>query len=112
MQNSPSNQPSVQVDQDLIRKVAKLARIQVTEEEVESYAGHLTKILGYVAQIQEVSTEGVEPRVQPFDFVLGFSEESKPHVREDQPELFGESGDILKSAPQVIHHGYQVPPIL
>lgn len=44
-----------------IEKLSKLCRIECTEEEKKKLLGNLTKILDYVAQLQEVDTEGVQP---------------------------------------------------
>ena len=53
------------VDQATVRRVAKLARIKVKEENVERLAGELNSILRWIEQLNEVNVEGVEklPRV-------------------------------------------------
>ena len=49
------------VDQATVRRVAKLARIKVKEENVERLAGELNSILHWIEQLNEVNVEGVEP---------------------------------------------------
>ena len=49
------------VDQATVRRVAKLARIKVKEENVERLAGELNSILHWIEQLNEVDIEGVEP---------------------------------------------------
>ena len=44
-----------------IKHIAKLSHLDLTEEEMESYAGELTAILDYMKELNEVDTEGVEP---------------------------------------------------
>jgi aspartyl-tRNA(Asn)/glutamyl-tRNA(Gln) amidotransferase subunit C len=44
-----------------VEKVAKLANLPVTEEEKEKYSDQLTKILGYIDELQKVDTTGIEP---------------------------------------------------
>jgi aspartyl-tRNA(Asn)/glutamyl-tRNA(Gln) amidotransferase subunit C len=44
-----------------VRKVAKLSRLDLTEKEVEEFTGQLRAILEYVAKMNELDTEGVEP---------------------------------------------------
>ena len=44
-----------------VQKVAKLANIPVSEEEVEKYSDQLSKILDYIDQLNSVDTAGVEP---------------------------------------------------
>lgn len=46
---------------DQVRHIAKLARLELTDAEVEKFATDLTSILQYVDRLTEVNTEGVEP---------------------------------------------------
>ena len=49
------------IDEAQVRKVAKLARLDLTDAEVAEFAGQLSAILDYVARMNELNTEGVEP---------------------------------------------------
>jgi aspartyl-tRNA(Asn)/glutamyl-tRNA(Gln) amidotransferase subunit C len=49
------------VDVATVKRVAKLARLAVTEEEAERTTGELNAILGFVEQLSEVDVSGVEP---------------------------------------------------
>ena len=49
------------VDADTVRRIGRLARIRITEEEVAAFEGELNAILGFVEQLDEVNVEGVEP---------------------------------------------------
>lgn len=49
------------IDQGQVRKVAKLARLELAEAEVEEFTGQLSAILDYVEKMNELDTEGVEP---------------------------------------------------
>ena len=49
------------IDRDTVYRVARLARIAVSEEEAEALRGELNAILGFVEQLAEVDTAGVEP---------------------------------------------------
>ena len=49
------------VDQATVRRIAKLARIRVAEDEVPHLQGELNAILEFVAQLDEVNVDGVEP---------------------------------------------------
>lgn len=48
-----------------VEKIAHLARLAVSHEQVDRYAGDLTKILDLVAQMDAVDTRGVEPMAHP-----------------------------------------------
>jgi aspartyl-tRNA(Asn)/glutamyl-tRNA(Gln) amidotransferase subunit C len=49
------------LDTATVRRIAALARIRLEEEEVARLQGELNSILGWIEQLQEVDTEGVEP---------------------------------------------------
>jgi aspartyl-tRNA(Asn)/glutamyl-tRNA(Gln) amidotransferase subunit C len=49
------------VDAETVKRVAHLARIRVTDEEVEGFRSELNAILGFVEQLNEVDVAGVEP---------------------------------------------------
>lgn len=49
------------IDQATVRKVANLARITVSDEQVANLEGELNQILDFVEQLSAVDTEGVEP---------------------------------------------------
>lgn len=49
------------IDEAQVRKVAKLARLELSDAEVEEFAGQLSAILEYVEKMNEPDTEGVEP---------------------------------------------------
>jgi aspartyl-tRNA(Asn)/glutamyl-tRNA(Gln) amidotransferase subunit C len=49
------------LDKDTVRKIAFLARIRVPEDALEPLAGELSNIIGWVEQLGEVETDGVEP---------------------------------------------------
>ena len=49
------------VDKDTVKRVARLARIAVSDEEAEALKGDLNTILGFVEQLNEVDVTGVEP---------------------------------------------------
>ena len=48
------------IDEAQVRKVAKLARLDLSEAEIEEFAGQLSAILDYVARMNELNTDGVE----------------------------------------------------
>lgn len=54
---------------DQVRQVAHLARLEVTPEQVDHYAGQLSRILDMVGQLSQVKTEGVVPMAHPLAMV-------------------------------------------
>lgn len=49
------------IDAAAVRKVAKLSRLELSDAEVEEFTGQLRAILDYVAKMNELDTESVEP---------------------------------------------------
>jgi aspartyl-tRNA(Asn)/glutamyl-tRNA(Gln) amidotransferase subunit C len=89
------------LDKATVARIATLARIEVPEDQRERLAGELSQILGWIEQLGEVDTDGVEPMrsVMPI----------KAHWRRDEVTDGGRREDILKNAPRS-HDGYFVVP--
>jgi len=54
----------MKLTKDDVKKIAHLARLGLTDEEIEKFAPQLTDILNYVEMLSEVDTTGVEPTSQ------------------------------------------------
>lgn len=54
----------MQLSKEEVQKVAQLARIELTDEEVEKFSTQLSDVLSYVEQLQAVDTDGVEETAQ------------------------------------------------
>ena len=92
------------IDAEQVRKVARLARLELEEREVEEFAGQLSSILEYVEKMNELDTEGVEPLAHclPISNVL----------REDVARESIGSEAALANAPQRDGEFFKVPKIL
>lgn len=53
------------MDTNTVLKVGRLARIETTEEQAEKLLPQLNNILGWIEQLSEVDTDGVEPMASP-----------------------------------------------
>ena len=81
------------LSRDDILKLARLARLRLTDEEVTSYQKELSAILDYVAHLDAVDTTGLEPTYQ----VTGLTNVTRP----DEIVEYGTSQeDLLKNVPQ------------
>ena len=58
------------LDKTTVRNIAFLARIKVPEEELDHLAKELSEIIGWVEQLNEVDTEGIEPMTSVADLTL------------------------------------------
>jgi aspartyl-tRNA(Asn)/glutamyl-tRNA(Gln) amidotransferase subunit C len=87
-----------------VEKVALLARLRLSEPELETMTGQLAQIVGYVDQLAEVNTEGVEPMAHAVEVTNVFAEDIV------QPSLPREAA--LANAPRHNNRGYLVPAVL
>ncbi len=86
-----------------VEHVAKLARLELTEEEKEKYAGQLGDVLKYVEQMNEVDTSNVEPMAHAIDFVNV--------MREDKVFYEQSKEELMKNAPVEEDGFFRVPKI-
>jgi aspartyl-tRNA(Asn)/glutamyl-tRNA(Gln) amidotransferase subunit C len=89
------------VDQTTVRRIARLARIAVTEAEVPALQGELNAILGFVAQLDEVDVEGIEAMTSVTPMAM--------KKRQDIVTDGNDAERVLKNAPQR-EDGYFVVP--
>ncbi len=92
------------LSRDEVRKVAKLARLKLTESEVEVFTAQLGQILGYVHILDRLDTTDVEPMAHAVDVANVF--------REDVPRESLPRERALANAPKTDGQTFLVPPIL
>jgi aspartyl-tRNA(Asn)/glutamyl-tRNA(Gln) amidotransferase subunit C len=87
-----------------VEHIARLARLDLTDDEKERYRQQLSAILDYIAQLQELDTQAIPPTssVLPPRSVL----------RPDEPRPGLSRADLLANAPLVEAGQFRVPPIL
>ncbi|WP_025274286.1 Asp-tRNA(Asn)/Glu-tRNA(Gln) amidotransferase subunit GatC [Haloglycomyces albus] len=92
------------ISRDEVAHLARLARLEVTESELDSFADQLDVILDSMKSLSEVDTDGVEPTSQSVPLINVF--------REDQPHTSLERDDVLAGAPDTAEDRFRVPQIL
>ena len=92
------------VDAATVRHIARLARIAVSDAEVEALAPELNNILGWVEQLQEVDVSGVEPMTAVIPNAL--------RLREDAISDGGIREAVLANAPVAEHGFFAVPKVI
>ena len=92
------------VDKDTVAKIANLARIKVSEDQLEPMAGELNNILTWIEQLSEVNTDGVEPMTSVVDFSLRW--------RKDEVTDGGYRDDLQSNAPSAEHGFFTVPKVI
>jgi aspartyl-tRNA(Asn)/glutamyl-tRNA(Gln) amidotransferase subunit C len=93
---------TVAISRDEVLHVARLARLALTEEEVERLGAQLNAILEAVGKVAELDLEGVEPTAHPLDVVNVWAED------EPRPSLPVE--EALANAPDREGGFFRVPP--
>ena len=89
------------IDREQVLHVARLARLKLSDDDVERMSKELSGVLEHVEKIQELDLEGVEPtsHVVELENVL----------RPDEPRPSWERDRILEGAPDPAHGSFRVP---
>lgn len=86
-----------------VEHVAKLARLELTQDEKEKFTHQLGDVLAHVEKMNEVDTTGVEPMNHPIDFTNV--------VREDKKIYENTREELMANAPDVEGDFFKVPKI-
>jgi len=93
------------IDEAKVKTIAHLAQLKLSEHEIQKYSGQLSKIISYFNQIEEVSTDNLEPMVTPTEVAY--------RRRED---IVGEKmvtrEELLENAPERVGSLIKVPPVV
>ena len=100
--SSQSPEPPITIQE--VRHVADLARLAMSEPELEACRGELATILGHIATIDAVDIEGVAPMAHAIDMTNRLSD--------DTPEASISIEDVLANAPEVEDRFIAVPKVL
>ncbi len=94
----------MEVDADTVRRIARLARLRITDEEAGTLEKELSGILDWIKQLDEVDTSAVEPmtRVMP----------STLKKRNDVVSGGGIAGEIVANAPSSVEALFVVPKVV
>lgn len=92
------------VDAATVKKIANLARIAITDEEVAKIAPELDNIMGWIEQLGEVDTSSVEPMTAVIPNAL--------RLRDDVVTDGGVRDAVLSNAPEAEHGFFTVPKVI
>jgi aspartyl-tRNA(Asn)/glutamyl-tRNA(Gln) amidotransferase subunit C len=91
-----------------VRKVAKLAHLEITDAEVELYSPQMANIVKYIEQLNELDTADIEPMLGG----LTAEGEATETIREDNACLSFSQREALSEAPSAVEGHFQVPKVL
>lgn len=92
------------VDKKEIIKIAKLAKLNFSEEEVEKFTIQFNEILQYMTKLNEINTDDVPPLSHPLDLTNV--------MREDKLKVSCETIDALLNAPEKDEQYFRVPKVI
>ncbi|MCC0179700.1 Asp-tRNA(Asn)/Glu-tRNA(Gln) amidotransferase subunit GatC [Waterburya agarophytonicola K14] len=92
------------IDREEVKKVANLARLNITEAEEEAFTTQLNSILGYFDQLSELDTTDVQPTTRAI--------ETSNITRADELTPFPDKEELLKAAPEQQGEFFRVPKII
>ena len=93
---------------DQVRRIARLARLEISPQEVAPVAARLNRVLGLIEQMSAVDTRGIEPMAHPLDAQLPQGQRLRPDevtekdLRQAYQEVAPATQDGLYLVPKVI----------
>jgi aspartyl-tRNA(Asn)/glutamyl-tRNA(Gln) amidotransferase subunit C len=87
-----------------VEKIAELARLKFSEEELENFTPQMNEILSYMDKLNELDTENVKPLSHPVELTNVF--------REDELKNSISTEEALKNAPAKDEHHFKVPKVI
>lgn len=94
----------MEVTDELVDKLAQLAKLEFKDEKKEQIKGDFQKMLNFVEKLNELDTEGVEPLIHMSDTVNEFRDDTLEHTISHE--------DALKNAPEKDSDYFKVPKVL
>src|SRR3954467_5557618 len=98
------NESLMSVTSEQVRHIAKLARIGMSDAEIDALVPELNNILGWVEQLGEVDTDGGEPLTAVID--------QKLRLRDDVVNDGNIRDEVLANAPEAQHGFFAVPKVI
>jgi len=92
------------ISKQQVAHVARLARLSLSDEELDLYAGQLGTVLDHAAEVSALDTAGVEPTAHPLPL--------RNVMREDVARPGLDRQEVLAEAPDVEDGRFKVPPVL
>jgi aspartyl-tRNA(Asn)/glutamyl-tRNA(Gln) amidotransferase subunit C len=92
------------ITRDDVAHVAKLARLEVSEAELDLFTGQLAAVLEHADDVASLDTEGVPPTAHPLPL--------ENVLRADEPRPSLDRDEVLSQAPSVEENRFRVPPVL
>lgn len=93
-----------EISRDEVAHVARLARIELSEDELDTFTGQLARVLGHARDVEALDVAEVPPTAHPYPLVNV--------LRPDEPQACLSRDEVLATAPVVEDGQFRVPPVL
>jgi aspartyl-tRNA(Asn)/glutamyl-tRNA(Gln) amidotransferase subunit C len=107
----------VKISREDVLRVAELAHLELSPEEIDTYRGQLDEILTYIDKLKELDVSAVEPMAQvlfsgPASNVRSGKAEEHPELREDVLRPCDVADPVLARAPEASKPFFRVPKVI
>lgn len=92
------------ISREDVAKVARLARLELTDEELDRFTGQLAGILGHAEDLDAIDVAGLAPTAHPLEL--------SNVLRADEPQASLQADAVLAMAPEASDGRFQVPPVM
>jgi aspartyl-tRNA(Asn)/glutamyl-tRNA(Gln) amidotransferase subunit C len=99
----------MKISREEAQRVADLAHLELSPEEVETYRGQLDEILSYVAKLETLDVSSAEPMAQ---VLVQAATETRPELRKDEPRPCNLATVVLGQAPDAKKPFFRVPKVI
>ena len=93
-----------EISRDEVAHVARLARIVLTDDELDTFTGQLAKVLDHARDVEALDVSGVPPTAHPYPLVNV--------LRSDEVQPCLDRHEVLDGAPMAEDRQFRVPPVL
>jgi aspartyl-tRNA(Asn)/glutamyl-tRNA(Gln) amidotransferase subunit C len=95
---------SERITRDDVAHVAGLARLSLSEEELDMFTGQLAAVLDHAADVEALELDGIAPTSHPYPL--------RNVLRADEVDLTVDRDEVLAAAPHAEDGQFRVPPVL
>jgi aspartyl-tRNA(Asn)/glutamyl-tRNA(Gln) amidotransferase subunit C len=103
------NERQMKISREDVLRVAELAHLELSPEEIETYRGQLDEILTYVGKLERIDVTNVEPMAQVLFEAAG---NAHPELREDKPQPCDVANAVLSRAADAAKPFFRVPKVI
>ena len=97
----------MKISREDVLRVAELAHLELSPEEIDTYRGQLDEILNYIGKLQELDVTNVEPMAQ-----VAFAGAGESSLRDDALVPCTVVNDVLDNAPDAVKPFFRVPKVI